>query len=129
MSERDNSRRVIMVVDDYDSIRELLSLFLTVSGYDVIEACNGFEAVRIAVSECPDLIIMDLSMPVLDGYGAVRLLREVPEICEVPIVACTAHDSSTHRTQAMRVGFNEVLTKPIDFTQLNLVIDRFLKAA
>jgi CheY-like chemotaxis protein len=85
--------------------------------------------VKVATSEFPDLIIMDLSMPVLDGFGAARLMREVPEICDVPIVACTAYDTSTHRDQAIRVGFNEFLTKPIDFNQLSSVIDRFLKAA
>jgi CheY-like chemotaxis protein len=118
-----------MVVDDNEGNREILNLFLSSCGYNVIEACNGLEAVRIAISECPDLIIMDLAMPVMDGYGAVRLLREAPKICDVPIVACTAHDTATHRIQAMRVGFNEFLTKPIDFMKLNFVIERFLKAA
>jgi CheY-like chemotaxis protein len=118
-----------MVVDDYDLNRELLSVFLSARGYNVIEACNGLEAVKIATSVFPDLIIMDLSMPVMDGFGAVRILRELPEIREVPIVACTAHDTSTHRDLAIREGFNEFLTKPIDFNQLNNVVDRFLKAA
>ena len=129
MSEREKSYRVVMVVDDNECNRELLSVFLSRIGYNVIEACNGLEAVEIATSRCPDLIIMDLAMPVLDGYGAVRLLRELPEICKVPIVACTAHDTSTHRVQAMSVGFNEFIPKPIDFERLNVVIDRFLKAA
>ena len=128
MKERDNEG-VILVVDDYPSNRELLSMFLSSYGYKVLEACNGLEAVRVAISTPPDLIIMDLAMPVLDGYGAVRLLREVPKICEVPIVACTAYDKATHRDQALSVGFTEFLTKPINFTELNFVIDRFLKAA
>jgi len=82
----------------------------------------------MAASACPDLIIMDLTIPVLDGYGAVRILREVPKLSEVPIVACTG-DVPAHRAQAMRVGFSEFLAKPIDFDELNFVIDRFLKAA
>jgi two-component system cell cycle response regulator DivK len=127
MREKKQSSAVILVVDDCETNREILSLFLTASGYIVIEACNGVEAVRLATSECPDLIIMDLSMPVMDGFGAVRLLRKVPEVCEVPVVACTAHDTSTHRAQAMRVGFDEFLTKPIDFAKLDCVIDRFIK--
>jgi len=129
MSETDNCSRVILVVDDYEANREILNLFLSAMGYDVIEACNGLEAVKVATSACPDLIIMDLGMPVMDGYGAVRLLREVPTICDVPIVACTAYDTATHRAQAETVGFNEFLTKPIDFCLLNSVVARFHKAA
>ena len=78
--------------------------------------------------ECPDLIIMDLSMPVMDGFGAVRLLREVPGLRQVPIIACSAHDTSTHRIQALDVGFNEFLAKPIDFNQL-MYVSGLLKAA
>ena len=129
MREREESAGVILVVDDNDTNRELLSLFLTAHGYIVIEACNGLEAVKVATSNCPDLIIMDLSMPVMDGYGAVRLLRTVPEVCEVPVVAYSAHDTSTHRDHAMKIGFNEFLTKPIDFDHLDFVIDRFLSVA
>ncbi len=129
MGKAGDCYRVILVVDDSESNRELLNFFLSGNGYTVIEACNGIEAVKVATSERPDLIIMDLAMPVMDGYCAVRLLREVPEVCKVPIVACTGHDTTTHRDQAMRVGFNEFLTKPIDFTHLNSVINRFLKAA
>jgi len=128
MSERDNSY-LVLVVDDSECHREILSVFLGVLGYKVVEAADGLEAVKIARSTCPDLIIMDLSMPVMDGYGAVQILRKVPETAAVPILACTAHDISTHKAQAMSAGFNDVLTKPIDFTNLNVVIDRFLKAA
>jgi CheY-like chemotaxis protein len=126
MGQKDKSCHVILVVDDCESNRELLSVYLTVSGYEVIEACDGLEAVKVATSECPDLIIMDLSMPVMDGFGAVRLLRQVSEGCEVPVIACTAHDTSTHRLQAMSVGFNEFLPKPIDFTQLDFILGQFL---
>lgn len=72
---------------------------------------------------------MDLSMPVLDGFNAIRILRELPETATVPVVACTAHDTSTHKVQALSLGFDEFLTKPIDFTQLNFVLDRFLNEA
>jgi CheY-like chemotaxis protein len=129
MNEKDSSGPVILVVDDNEVNRELLSTVLAYSGYSVIEASNGLEAVKIATSERPDLIIMDLSMPVLDGFGAVALLRKVPEVRDVPVIACTAHDTSTHRVQALSVGFNEFLPKPIDFNQLNLLVRHFLKAA
>jgi CheY-like chemotaxis protein len=120
---------VVMVVDDNEDNRELLNFFLSRNGFKIIEASNGLEAVRFALSTRPDLIIMDLSMPVMDGYTAVRLLRQVPQVSDVPIVACTSYDTATHRTQAIQVGFNEFLSKPIDFTELNSVVDRFLKTA
>ena len=79
-----NSIAVILIVDDNYFNRELLNVYLSSSGYTVIEACNGNEAVKVATIEHPDLIIMDLTMPVMDGYGAVRILRKVPEICDIP---------------------------------------------
>jgi CheY-like chemotaxis protein len=74
-----------------------------------------------------DLVIMDLSTPVIDGFGALRLLREVPHIRDVPVVACTAHDTSTHKHQALSIRFNDFLSKPIDFRQLDGVLNQFLK--
>ena len=129
MVAKSNSSHVILVVDDHELNRELLSTYLSLGGYTVIEAIDGLEAVRIATNELPHLIIMDLSMPVLDGFGAMRLLRGIPELNEVPVIACTAHDSSSHRHQALDVGFNEFIAKPLDFTKLDSLIDRFLKAA
>lgn len=129
MVQKDKSCHVILVVDDNESNRELLSVFLSGSGYEVIEARDGLEAVKVASSQYPDLIIMDLSMPLLDGFGAVRLLREVPEVCEVPVIACTAHDTPTYRLQARVVGFSGFLGKPIDFSQLDFLLGRFLKTA
>jgi CheY-like chemotaxis protein len=129
MREKGSSASVILVVDDNEVNREILSTFLGFSGYSVIEASNGLEAVAVATSKCPDLIIMDLSMPVMDGFGAVELLRKVPEVCHVPVIACTAHDDPTHRLQAEKVGFNEFLPKPIDFRRLDYMLGQFLKAA
>jgi CheY-like chemotaxis protein len=129
MGQNEKSCHVILVVDDSETNRELLNLFLSGSGYNVIEARDGLEAVNVATTEWPDLIIMDLSMPVLDGFGAIRLLREVSGVRELPVIACTAHDTNSHRLQALGVGFNDFLTKPIDFNQLNSMLGRFLKTA
>jgi CheY-like chemotaxis protein len=129
MGQRVDSRHVILVVDDQQDNREILSAVLSGRGHRVIEACNGLEAVKLAARERPDLIIMDLSMPVMDGFGAMRLLRELPQVQQVPVVACTAHDTTSHKLQALGVGFNEFLTKPIDFRKLDLVLNQFLKAA
>jgi CheY-like chemotaxis protein len=129
MNQSEKSFHLILVVDDNEANRELLNVFLCGMGYSVIEARDGLEAVEVATSECPDLIIMDLSMPVLDGFGAMRLLREVPAVREVPAIACTAQDTSSHRLQALGVGFNEFLPKPIDFTRLTSLLNQFLQAA
>lgn len=129
MGQGDNSYHVILVADDQADNRDLLNTFLSFLGYVVVEARNGVEAVKVATRECPHLIIMDLSMPVMDGFSALKVLRELPETSNVPVVACTAHDTATHRVQALSVGFNEFLTKPIDFTRLNYLLDQFLNEA
>lgn len=113
-------------VDDQEGNREFLGIFLNQSSYTVIEAANGLDAVKIATKDCPDLIIMDLAMPIMDGFTAVRLLRELPQTCDVPIVAYTADDSPGHREQASILGFNDFLTKPINFKKVELILDRFL---
>jgi|SRR5688572_11246557 len=92
------SRRVIMVVDDQEGNREVLGIFLGWIGYTVIEATNGLEALKLATRDCPDLIIMDLAMPVMDGFTAVRLLRDLPQTRDVPIVA------TPHMTQSCIVN-------------------------
>ena len=121
-----DGRRVILVVDDEENNREVLNAILVWSGYRVLEATNGHEAIAVATKHCPDLIIMDLAMPVMDGFTAVRLMREVHQTCRVPIVACTAFGTMTHREEAMRVGFNEFLTKPVNFDTLDSVLNRLL---
>jgi CheY-like chemotaxis protein len=129
MAKKDEGQHTIMVVDDSEDIRELLRTTLNLSGYKVVEAANGEEAVELALRECPDLILMDLTMPVLDGYGAARQIREATEICDVPIVACSACTTLDHRAKALAVGFNAYLTKPFDFIQLSALLSGFLMAA
>jgi len=118
-----------MVVDDAEDIRRMLRFVLDMRGYRVLEACNGREAVELAESNCPDLILMDLSMPVLDGYGAVKELRQMAKTRAAPIIAISAHGTVDHRNKALAVGFNDYLTKPIDFIQVANLIQRFLRKA
>jgi two-component system cell cycle response regulator DivK len=101
MAKKSNHPQTIMVVDDSDDIRELFRDVLSSEGYNVIEAKNGQDAVEIARQACPDLTLMDLSMPVLDGSAATRRIREAAEICDVPIVACSAYTSSDHLRQCI----------------------------
>jgi CheY-like chemotaxis protein len=126
MGENEKSP-IVMVVDDQENNREILQLVLGWKGCVVQEASNGLEAVKLAAKECPDLIIMDLAMPIMDGFTAVRLLRKLPECTHVPVVAYTAHDTPTHRAYAFETGFNEFLAKPLDFQKLESVLDRFIR--
>jgi CheY-like chemotaxis protein len=92
-------------------------------GYQVIEAGNGREAVEAALSECPDLVLMDLNMPVLDGLAATERIRELRERCgNVPIVAATAYDTYGMREAAFEAGCNAYLLKPLDLDELEAVI-------
>lgn len=119
---------LVLVVDDSDDIREMVKFVLESRGYRVLEAVNGQEALKIAMKECPRLILMDLNMPVLDGFGATRGIREITRMCEVPIVAISAHNTIDHRAKASAVGFNAYLTKPINFVQMMELIRHFIPA-
>ena len=119
----------VLIAEDSEDNREVLRRIIGYIGYEVLEAVNGSQAVEIAKTERPDLILMDLSMPVLDGYGAVRRIRQLEEIRQVPIIAVSAHESADCRAKALAIGFNEYLTKPIDFGKLKGVLLRFLKPA
>jgi CheY-like chemotaxis protein len=110
----------ILVVDDSSDAREMMKFVLQMKGYRVLEAEDGQKGVEIAKREHPDLILMDLSMPILDGYAAVRYIREATEISNVPIVACSADDGE--RARALTVGFNEFVSKPVDLTELESLV-------
>lgn len=129
MTANNDAHSTIMVVDDDDDIRQMMRVLLEEDGYSVLEAENGQQAIEIAQSASPDLILMDLSMPVLDGLTATRRMREIDRVSDVPIIAITAYDSPEHRTNASAAGINEYLTKPIDFVKLDKLLDRFLKVA
>jgi CheY-like chemotaxis protein len=129
MTESGKPGATIMVVDDEEDIRYMMRVLLEEDGYRVLEAENGQRALEIAQSVYPDLILMDLSMPVLDGFAATRRLRELSKLGDVPIIAITAHDTPEHRTNASAAGINEYLTKPVDFVKLDKLLDQFLNAA
>ena len=116
----------VMVVEDYDDTRVMLKSILERKGFRVVEAVNGREAVERAASECPDLILMDLDLPILDGIEATNRIRRMGALCAVPIVAITAYPMSYTRVRAFAQGCNEYLPKPIDLAQLEEVIRRHL---
>jgi CheY-like chemotaxis protein len=116
----------VMVVDDNEDLREMLRYMVERLGFRVVEAENGREAVALARHRCPDLILMDLSMPVMDGLVATRRLREIEEMCNVPIVAISANRREQSQADAIAAGCNEYLTKPVNFHQLHSLLGTWL---
>ena len=121
-------KRTIMVVEDYDDTRLLLRKGLESLGYNVLEASNGQEAVDIAGREHPDLILMDLDLPILDGIAATQRIRQHTDLESVPIVAVTAYPMSYTHVKAFAKGCNEYMPKPIDMTELANLVNRYLSA-
>ena len=119
---------IIMVVEDYDDTRAMLKSILERKGFRVVEAVNGREAVERAASECPDLILMDLDLPILDGIEATNRIRQMGALCAVPIVAITAYPMSYTRVKAFAQGCNEYIPKPIELARLEEVLRRHLPA-
>lgn len=118
----------VMVVDDSEDIRELISMRLRGKGYRVVEAGNGREAVELAPQVHPALILMDLSMPVLDGYEATRQIHERPQQRDVPVVAVSAFCDPHNRQRALDAGCVECLCKPVDFGALDGILRTHLYA-
>lgn len=116
----------IMVVEDFEDNRFMMRRLLEMSGYRVLEAINGEEAVELAHSERPQLILMDLSLPQLDGLAATRRIRQHADLRDVPIVAVSAHDTADFHADALAAGCNDYVTKPIDFDQLEALLKRLL---
>ena len=115
-----------MVVEDFEDNRFMMRRLLEMSGYHVLEAVNGEEAVEIAKREHPSLILMDLSLPLLDGLAATRRIRQEAALRDVPIVAVSAHDTADFHADALAAGCNDYVTKPIDFDQLEILLGKLL---
>ncbi len=115
-----------MVVEDYDDTRLLLRQALEIKGYRVLEAINGQEAVDIANREHPDLILMDLDLPILDGISATQRIRQQAQMDGVPIVAVTAYPMSYTRVKAFAKGCDDYMAKPIDLAELEVLVTRYL---
>ena len=127
MTESNGAGPTVLVVEDFEDNRFMMRRLLEMSGYRVVEAVNGEQAVEVAASERPDLILMDLSLPKLDGLAATRRIRRSDGLAEVPIVAVSAHDTSDFHADALAAGCNEYVTKPIDFDQLESLLKKLLK--
>lgn len=121
-----HGRPTIMVVEDFEDNRFMMRRLLEMSGFDVLEAVNGMEAVQMASDQHPDLILMDLSLPLLDGLAATRRIREFDDLKETPIVAVSAHDTFDFHADAIAAGCNDYVSKPIDFDQLEALVKSLL---
>lgn len=117
---------LVMVVEDFEDNRFMMRRLLEMSGYRVLEAINGEEAVAMAKRERPGLILMDLSLPLLDGLAATRRIRQEVGLEGVPIVAVSAHDTADFHAEALAAGCNDYVTKPIDFEELEALLGRLL---
>src|SRR5215207_5170977 len=116
--------KTIMVVDDYAEIREVTCLALKQLGYRVVEAASGEEAVELAQAELPDLIIMYLSMPHLDGFAAIQRIRRLLGLRDVSIIAFSAHTAPEVRNDALAAGFCDFLPKPASLQLLKAAVER-----
>ena len=122
----DELKPVVLVVDDNHDTRQVVRWMLEQWGYHVLEAGDGQEAIRVVTENRPDVVLMDLAMPVVDGFDAIRFIREQPELSNLPIIAVTAFDQGVFREQAQSVGVNQYLSKPIDFRRLKALVKKLI---
>ena len=118
----------ILLVEDNEMNRDMLSRRLTRRGYDVVIAEDGQQGVDMATSERPDLILMDMSLPVMDGWEATRRIKESGVTKSIPVIALTAHAMSEDRDQALAAGCEDFDTKPVELDRLLEKINRLLGA-
>ncbi len=116
----------ILLVEDNELNRDMLSRRLIKKGYDIIFAIDGSEAISLGISEKPDLILMDISLPVIDGWTATQTLKNNPETHHIPIIALTAHAMAGDREKALAVGCDDYDTKPIELPRLLSKIEQHL---
>ena len=123
MADRDCKDLKVLLVEDVEDTRLFMRLALEDQGFIVLEAEDGQAAVASAVRETPDVILMDLTLPRMDGFAAAKLMRQTNELKNVPIIAVTAHQETGFRTDAKASGFDAYVTKPIDISWLKELIN------
>ncbi|HYP52504.1 MAG TPA: response regulator [Pyrinomonadaceae bacterium] len=126
MADTGTPRTTVLVVEDSEDTRYLWRLALEQKGYRVLEAADGEAAVEVALRERPDIILMDIGLPVLDGFKAAERLRAEPATRDALILALTAHNETEYRANALAAGFNAYVTKPVDFDWLDDLLKQLL---
>jgi two-component system cell cycle response regulator DivK len=119
----------ILLVEDHEEIWDFLSRRLKRRGYDVILAHDGQEAVDKTRADRPDVVLLDMNLPVMDGWTAARTLKADPDTAKVPLIALTAHAMSGDRDKALEAGCDDYHPKPVDFSRLLSQIDAALASA
>ena len=119
-------KALFLVVEDFEDSRFMMRQLLEMAGHKVVEATDGEQAVKMALEKKPTIILMDLSLPKLDGLAATREIRRHKGLRNVPILAVSAHDGDDSRAAALDAGCDDYVTKPIDFDQLNSLVLRYL---
>ena len=122
MRDRDSKDLKVLLVEDFEDTRLFMRLELEDQGFIVFEAENGHVAVDTAIREKPDVILMDLTLPLMDGFAATKLIRQDDQLKNVPIIAVTAHHEDDFRSGAKASGFDAYVTKPIDVNWLKDLI-------
>jgi CheY-like chemotaxis protein len=116
----------VLLVEDNEMNRDMLSRRLTRKGYEVVIAEDGQKGVHMASSESPDIILMDMSLPVIDGWEATRQVKAAPETSAIPIIALTAHAMASDREKALEAGCDDYDTKPVELSRLLEKIEKLL---
>jgi CheY-like chemotaxis protein len=116
----------ILLVEDNEMNRDMLSRRLRRRGFEVLVAGDGAAAIELVSAERPDLVLMDMSLPVLDGWEASRRIKSTPATRDIPIIALTAHAMASDREKSLQAGCDDYDTKPVDFPRLLDKIDRLL---
>ena len=117
--------KIVLVVEDMPDIRTMMKFLLQNFGYQVIEAADGVEAVESVKKTVPDLILMDLSLPNMDGLTATQTIRKFDGFGKIPIIAVTAYGNSYYR-RAIEAGCDDLINKPLDFNKLESVLEQYL---
>ena len=118
-------RKTILIVEDYADARSFMKFLIESYGYRVLEASDGQQAVETVQQEHPDLVLMDLAMPVMDGLTATRIIRGFDGTARLPIIAVTAHGKSFYK-QALEAGCDDLINKPIDFAAFEPFLNQYL---
>jgi two-component system cell cycle response regulator DivK len=118
----------VLLVEDFEDSRFSLSKLLEFEGYEVLEAGDGAQAIDLAINSKPDLILMDLSLPIIDGLSATKQIRQHESMTTIPIIALSAHDLLDFQSKARDAGCTDYVTKPVDFGALISMLSKYLPA-
>ena len=125
MSNDRAGKATILIVDDYDEYRFTVKMYLERSGYTVVEAEDGQQAIEVARATLPTVILMDIGLPAFGGIAVTKELRQVRSLKKTPIIAITAYSNPGLHEEALAAGCNEVYTKPIELELLRKILERF----